>query len=563
MAAKPLPEPLEVFERAGFSLASDYARLNRVRASEAHEAAVFYGGRIVEALAADAVQRIGLEAGDVYGNLLVLEQLDLLADPWLTWAHALRRLGNEARHLRRRVGPGDSLSAKGLVATWLAWYFGQFERGPRVALPELEQALLGEPEAQAMVRALRLALREPLDGALLEQVRQATTFEGSPVLSSLLAQRLIDLGRFPEAEALLLDARQRLPDDLRLEQLLGLAWSRAGRLREAISLLEALERRCPQDEETLGILGGAYKRAWSASGEADGALLRKAWSVYQRGFRASRRQNAYLGVNVGTLALLSGDARTARAVGAQIAGLLRDRAARAGRPLEYWNQVSYAEALLLAGELREARRAYHRSLTLLPLGDCRRAVSLDQAARILSRSAVPPDPAFPGEPPPDLEEPTIRVGITGHRRLRDEGVVFAAIDAVRRELEAESGAPSVLTTALAEGADRLAARAWSEAGWPFEAILPFFPEEYAKDFDTPAREAFGVLLGRALRYDVWQPPSGGEVIADRSVAYEGAGRAMVDRCDRLIAVWDGLPACGRGGTATLDGATVASSQWPP
>ncbi|MGW4103078.1 hypothetical protein [Streptomyces sp. NPDC004976] len=34
-------------------------------------------------------------------------------------------------------------------------------------------------------------------------------------------------------------------------------------------------------------------------------------------------------------------------------------------------------------------------------------------------------------------------------------------------------------------------------------------------------------------------------------AYLGAGRWIVDHCDRLIAVWDGRPARGLGGTGNV------------
>lgn len=39
--------------------------------------------------------------------------------------------------------------------------------------------------------------------------------------------------------------------------------------------------------------------------------------------------------------------------------------------------------------------------------------------------------------------------------------------------------------------------------------------------------------------------------AVRERAYEAAGRYVVDHCDMLLAVWDGRPARGRGGTAEI------------
>ena len=48
-----------------------------------------------------------------------------------------------------------------------------------------------------------------------------------------------------------------------------------------------------------------------------------------------------------------------------------------------------------------------------------------------------------------------------------------------------------LVSALAEGADRIAAKAALEAGWTLEVVLPFATEEYEQDFDSPeSKEAF-------------------------------------------------------------------------
>jgi hypothetical protein len=38
---------------------------------------------------------------------------------------------------------------------------------------------------------------------------------------------------------------------------------------------------------------------------------------------------------------------------------------------------------------------------------------------------------------------------------------------------------------------------------------------------------------------------------EREDAYELAGRAVVDRCDVVVALWDGLPARGRAGCAEI------------
>ena len=103
----------------------------------------------------------------------------------------------------------------------------------------------------------------------------------------------------------------------------------------------------------------------------------------------------------------------------------------------------------------------------------------------------------------------------------------------------------IILSPLAEGADRLVARiALDERQATLEAVLPLAPADYCADFATaPSRQEFAALLARASRV-VTMPPA-----ATRPAAYEQAGRYVVEHADVLIALWDGEPARGQGGTA--------------
>jgi hypothetical protein len=102
-------------------------------------------------------------------------------------------------------------------------------------------------------------------------------------------------------------------------------------------------------------------------------------------------------------------------------------------------------------------------------------------------------------------------------------------------------------SSLAEGADRLVARALLERGARLVAVLPFEPADYRGDFSTSASTSdFDELLALASQVRVTTTTD-----ASREAAYEAAGRAILHACDVLIAVWDGLPARGRGGTAQI------------
>jgi hypothetical protein len=55
------------------------------------------------------------------------------------------------------------------------------------------------------------------------------------------------------------------------------------------------------------------------------------------------------------------------------------------------------------------------------------------------------------------------------------------------------------------------------------------------------------LLAVATRVIV----TGSDASGERVAAYERAGMAMLDAVDMLIAVWDGKPSRGRGGTSEI------------
>jgi hypothetical protein len=119
-----------------------------------------------------------------------------------------------------------------------------------------------------------------------------------------------------------------------------------------------------------------------------------------------------------------------------------------------------------------------------------------------------------------------------------------------RELVPASSRARVLFTVvspLAEGADRLVAReVLKDREADLEAPLPLPRDEYVRDFrSAESRREFDELLARAREVTVLG--LGGS----RESAYERAGRYVVDRCDVLIALWDGDASGGRGGTADV------------
>ena len=160
---------------------------------------------------------------------------------------------------------------------------------------------------------------------------------------------------------------------------------------------------------------------------------------------------------------------------------------------------------------------------------------------------------------------TLCVGVTGHRAgalgenevaalpsrisevLKDLG--SGAVALFDRERNSFSAAAPALrfVSAIADGSDQIAAQAALSLGWELQAILPFRKEDYRASLaDAAARDSFDALLGRATRVLELPGDDPGDV-----EAYVMTGRATVAHCDVLIAVWDGLPPRGRGGTAEV------------
>ena len=133
------------------------------------------------------------------------------------------------------------------------------------------------------------------------------------------------------------------------------------------------------------------------------------------------------------------------------------------------------------------------------------------------------------------------VGVTGHQRLPPAGVDF-----IRRRLREhlEGARPLVGVTSLAAGADQMFAQVVLELGGTLHVVIP--AEEYHQSFESEAERAeFFRLAASAGAAETMKFEEPGEP------AYFAAGCRMVDLSDWIIAVWDGLPARGLGGTGDI------------
>ena len=132
-----------------------------------------------------------------------------------------------------------------------------------------------------------------------------------------------------------------------------------------------------------------------------------------------------------------------------------------------------------------------------------------------------------------------------------------------------------LASALADGADRIAARAAiAHRDYALDAPLPFLKEEYEKDFEprkkgdgSPADatvveatrksiEEFHDLIRPAIVRSVLELPGTRRSVddpddADANKAYEAVGLTVLGQADILLTIWDGGASRGRGGTPDM------------
>lgn len=131
------------------------------------------------------------------------------------------------------------------------------------------------------------------------------------------------------------------------------------------------------------------------------------------------------------------------------------------------------------------------------------------------------------------------LAVTGHMDLTD-GSVELVRGALRELLARHDGGGLVGVSCVAAGADSMFAEAVLAAGGRLVVVIPSrdyrrtkVRPEHAPLFDRLVQDADEVLV---MPFET----------AGRE-AYEAANRVMLDRGDRLVAVWNGQPPGGKGG----------------
>ena len=138
----------------------------------------------------------------------------------------------------------------------------------------------------------------------------------------------------------------------------------------------------------------------------------------------------------------------------------------------------------------------------------------------------------------------MNVGVTGHQNIPLVAQSFIA-EGIRKQLtNCKKGSSLVGLSSLAAGADQLFASIVLSLGGDLHVIIP--SEAYSHTFASPDDlDLFRELVDQADHVETL------DFIKPSEDAYLAAGRRIVDESDLLVAIWDGLPAKGKGGTADI------------
>lgn len=154
---------------------------------------------------------------------------------------------------------------------------------------------------------------------------------------------------------------------------------------------------------------------------------------------------------------------------------------------------------------------------------------------------MPIDRAWTRVLAPSEEPPILKIGITGHQKR--DGADWAWVAQELARIIAAHKLPIEGWTSLAAGADQAFARAILDRGGALVAVIPIV--EYERFFERAEDvQEYRRLLDASRRIIQLDDP-------DPGGAFFCAGRRIVEECSSLIAVWDGEPSKGHGGTADI------------
>jgi class 3 adenylate cyclase/tetratricopeptide (TPR) repeat protein len=381
----------------------------------------------------------------------------------------------------------------------------------------------------------------------------------APGVYAQLARAFIEVGAPLLGLEVAAEGLESFPDDTGLRQARGLALARSGSTEEANRALERLRQEGHLEVETLGILARTHKDlGLDTTGEARRAHLEAARKLYAEAYAGSG--SYWTGINVATLAVLLGEREQSLELARRVLAACRAELARApaDHPDRYWLLATLGEAALALNDWGQAEEWYRQAWEMgrQRYGDLN---STRRNARLLA-AQLGRDPGVV-----DAWMPVPRVVLFSGHMIDLPGrdpprfpptAERAVADAIRSWLLANNGLIGV--SSAARGADLLFLEAIHDLGGEAHIVLPYEIDEFVEDSvalagagDWLVRFERRVNSSRVVYASSSRPLIDGLAhdYANRIVQGLGQLRARELDTDLLaLAVWDGQPGDGHGGT---------------
>lgn len=386
---------------------------------------------------------------------------------------------------------------------------------------------------------------------------------GTPALYTRLAERALKLGEYLLAYDVVRAGLRFYPADVRMRQVGAIALARSGATDEAIRRFEELRTEGVEDEDTLSGLGRSYKDRWEAAADPDQKqlFLERAFEFYDLAHR--KNPGRYFGaINAATLAACLGRRQRADE-------LAREAEAACRRELEnlkpgddaYWATATLGEAALVRRDFAAAGEWYRKAAAAAG-GQFGNVSATRRNARLLLR-AYGEDPDLLNRWLP-LKRVVVFAGHTIDRPGRPRPRFPAELEAevarqIRQRLDDLDAGWGYSSAAY--GADILFLEAMADRGAEVSVVLPYDVERFVRT--RVAVVPGGDWEGRFRR--VIARSGVRLVVASEGIIEGGIARQFVSsfifglagiRAWQLgaelapLAVWDGQPGDGPGGTAT-------------
>lgn len=390
--------------------------------------------------------------------------------------------------------------------------------------------------------------------------RPSDGWYGSPEKYTSLAQEILALGEPLAAYDVVREAILKWPNNPRLRQLQGLALARSGATERANVILEELRQSGHTDEETLGMLARTYKDLGLQAGTTGerNQYWRRSAETYLQAYQGTG--GYWSGINAATMSVLVNREKQGRELAKRVYAQCQQALSRRDID-EYWVRAAMAEAALILRDWAEAEKWYGRaakksSRRFGDISSTRRNARLilqhwkHDGTNIEEHLAIPPVIVFTGHmiDAPDRIPPRFPTSL--------ETTVAVAL---RERIDGIN--PGFGFASAACGSDILFLEAMLDSGAEVSIVLPYNKDEFIRDSidfsgDSDWRRRFERVVRRATRCIV----ASVNKLKSGSVSYDFANELLFGfatlHARRIqtslipLAVWDGRPGDGPGGTAS-------------